>query len=979
MTTTGSYSPEPVVRGWSLRVTVAVVIVMAMLVVALVVGGAGWAGARTAMLDTASRTAQDVGTLTNERALRLLEPVQATLRQLSFDPMVTAHSHGERLKRLHVLTEELKANKLVAALYMGYPNGEFVLTRRLDLPEVRARFSAPVGADVVVQLQTLNPDQQLTGSYLFYDAAGSLIEKRQEPGYRFDPRTRPWFSTALQTTGPVLSRPYVFFSTQRVGVTLSQVAREGGAVIGIDVALDDLSELLGQLRMTPGSHLALVNEQHEVLAHPDMHRVLHAGPDGQFSFKHVADVNEPSLAQLDKANPEARQAIVMDVDGVSMLGVVLPFHAWPGHDIRLLMTAPVNELLGDLPAKRRKLLWIVVALVALLLPVGWLAGDRIGRGLNRLAHVARQVGRFDFSGAPLDTSFVKEVNELNGAVSGMSSTIQNFLALSQTMATEPHMEQMLDQVLHQLVLATRCQAAAIYLWDHTAQTLNRHAVDAPPSTAELGRAFPTHWSQGELGSSQFTAPVWGAGLVHTDIELRGRAGQLQGHLVLVYPADAEHNDPSFFDFANRLSGMLAVSIETRQLIAAQKNLLDSVIRLMADAIDAKSPYTGGHCERVPQLATMLVDRMSADTAGPYQSFSMTDDERYEFHLGAWLHDCGKVTSPEHVVDKATKLEAIYNRIHEVRMRFEVLWRDADLAHHQRLLAGEDALASQATLTQRQQQLQDDFAFVAQCNVGSEFMADAALARLQRVASERWLRHFDNRLGLATEEAGRLAANGPAPALPVAEPLLSDRPEHVVPWGDRKPAVEKNDPHNVHGFDMVLPANMQNMGELLNLGIRKGTLTDEDRFRINDHIVQTLVMLKALPWPAHLARVPEIAANHHEKMDGQGYPRKLPAAQLTVVDRVMALVDVFEALTAADRPYKTPKTLTESLRIMAFMCKDQHLDAELFRYFLHSGLWLTFAQNFMQASQRDDVDVAAIEKLLPAPPAGAQAPQDAVAG
>ena len=952
-----------------MRVTVASVVVMAMLVVALVVVALGWAGARTAMLDTASRTAQDVGTLTNERALRLLEPVQSTLRQLSFDPMVSAPEWRERLGRLHVLTEELKANKLVAALYVGYPNGEFILTRRMDLPEVRARFLPPDGAEVLVQLQTLGRDGQLVGSYVFYNAAGQEVQQRPEPGYRFDARTRPWFDVALKSKGPVLSPPYVFFSTQRVGVTLSQVAREGGAVVGIDVALDDLSELLGQLRMTPRSELALVNDQSQVLAHPDMHRVLHAGTDGQFSFKRVTDINEPALTQLEHVNPDPGKAILMDVGGEAVLGVVLPFHAWPEHDIRLLMTAPVDEVLGDLPAKRRRMLWTILALVALMLPVGWLAGGRIGRSLNRLAHVARQVGRFDFSAAPLGPSFVKEVNELNGAVSGMSSTIQQFLSLSQSMATEPHMEQMLDQVLHQLVLATRCQAAGIYLWDHTAQTLNLHAVDAQASAAHMSQVFPAHWPQGEPMSADVSSQFWGAGSAHLGIELRGRAGQLQGHLVLVHTADAEHKDPSFFDFARRLSGMLAVSIETRQLMEAQQKLLDAIIRLMADAIDAKSPYTGGHCERVPQLATMLVDRMSADTQGPYRDFSLSDDERYEFHLGAWLHDCGKVTSPEYIVDKATKLEVIYNRIHEVRTRFEVLWRDAEIAHLQRLAAGADAATSQATLAQQQQQLQSDFAFVAQCNVGGEFMADEALARLKALAAQTWQRHFDNRLGLATEEASRLAGAEPeAPVLPVVEPLLADRPEHVVPWGDRKPAVEKNDPRNIHGFDMVLPATQQNMGELYNLCIRRGTLTDEDRFKINDHIVQTYIMLKGLPWPQQLSRVPEIAATHHEKMDGKGYPRKLPAERLTVLDRVMALADVFEALTAADRPYKAPKTLTESLRIMAFMCKDQHLDTELFRYFLHSGLWRSFADGFMKPDQCDEVDVAAIERLLPASPA-----------
>ncbi|MES2531569.1 MAG: HD domain-containing phosphohydrolase, partial [Pseudomonadota bacterium] len=260
---------------------------------------------------------------------------------------------------------------------------------------------------------------------------------------------------------------------------------------------------------------------------------------------------------------------------------------------------------------------------------------------------------------------------------------------------------------------------------------------------------------------------------------------------------------------------------------------------------------------------------------------------------------------------------------------------------------------------------DDFAFVARCNIGGEFLADETVERLHRIGAQTWTRHFDDRLGLSAGELRqhRTGSEVGRP-LPAAERLLADRPDHVVTWGDNRPPVEKGDPRNRYGFDMTLPPVQQNMGELHNLSIRRGTLTDEDRFKINDHVVQTYVMLKNLPWPPHLALVPEIAATHHEKMDGGGYPRRLAADRLTVFDRVMTVADVFEALTAADRPYKAPKTLSESLRIMAVMCRDRHLDTELFRYFLKSDIWREFARQNMQLSQIDEVDLSAIEKLLP---------------
>ena len=954
------------VKTWPIKIFISGAVVLGMILVSLMIMALGWSVPRTALLATASRTAADAGDLINERARRLLEPAQSTLRQMSFDPIMDARALPDRLERLHVMTEVLAVNPLVAAIYIGYSDGQFMLVRPLDSEVMRERFNAPVRSTYVVQSRGAMADGDILGEYLFYDAMNVLVERRRMDDYTFDPRFRPWYNKASGSATPVLAEPYVFFTTKQAGLTLSQVNRSNIAVVGIDMVLDELSSSFNSMRITPRAEMALVNDQMQVLAYPDMSKVLFE-VDNRIDFKKVKEVGEPSLIALAEANPPFQEPRFFDVGGEELLGIVLPFNVWEQR-MRLMITVPVNDMLGDLIAKRRYLVMLVIGLVCLMLPMGWVLGGRIARSLDHLTDNAKRIGRFDFGGEPIKPTFVKEVNQLGDVMGGMSHTIQSFLQLSQVMAVEPEVDKMLSKVLHELVEATRCTGAAVYLWNKDAQRMDLAAVVGDDvGMFSQGLGYPDGQPR-PAGTRALTT-----GDMQLELELRGRTGQLQGMLALVHPAGSSHADPSFVEFARRLSGSLAVSIETRQLIEAQKNLLDGVIRLMADAIDAKSPYTGGHCERVPEIATMLIDHMSADSSGPYAPFNMTDDQRYEFYLGAWLHDCGKVTSPEHIVDKATKLEVIYNRIHEVRMRFEVLWRDAEIAHLKRLAAGGDAAESGAALAARQQQLQDDFAFVAQCNVGSELMAKDAAERLAHLAGQTWLRNFDNRLGLAAEEARRVAAAHPMDApLPVVEHLLSDKPEHVIPWTGRKPPVERTDPNNRFGFDMVLPEHQQNMGELHNLSIRSGTLTTEDRFKVNDHIVQTYIMLKSLPWPQQISRVPEIAATHHERMDGKGYPRKLPAEQLTLVDRVMALADIFEALTAADRPYKAPKTLTESLRIMAFMCKDQHIDTELFRYFLHSGLWKEFAGRYMNPSQVDTVDIAAIEKLLPNPNANANA-------
>jgi HD-GYP domain-containing protein (c-di-GMP phosphodiesterase class II)/CHASE2 domain-containing sensor protein len=411
-------------------------------------------------------------------------------------------------------------------------------------------------------------------------------------------------------------------------------------------------------------------------------------------------------------------------------------------------------------------------------------------------------------------------------------------------------------------------------------------------------------------------------------------------------------DPRIVGFVEALAAQAAVALDNQNLVEAQKQLMDSMIQILAGAIDTKSPYTGGHRARVPELAFLLAEQACTVREGPLADFGFRDEAEWrEFRIGAWLHDCGKVTTPEYVVDKATKLETIYNRIHEIRMRFEVLLRDREI---ERLTAvhvqGQDPAAAAALFAQRKEALLADFAFVAECNLGGEFMEPAKVERLQRLAQATWQRHFDDRLGLSHDERkrhDRLAAQ----ALPATEYLLSDKASHLF----ERPATRALDPS--HGFALSVPQYLYNHGELHNLSIGRGTLTEEERFKINEHIIQTIVMLEAMPLPPGLRRVPEYAGTHHETLRGTGYPRQLAAAQLSVPSRIMAIADIFEALTASDRPYKKAKTLSESIHILSGFKKEGHIDPTLFDLFLTSGVYRTYAQRFLQPAQIDEVDIA----------------------
>jgi len=393
-------------------------------------------------------------------------------------------------------------------------------------------------------------------------------------------------------------------------------------------------------------------------------------------------------------------------------------------------------------------------------------------------------------------------------------------------------------------------------------------------------------------------------------------------------------------------------MESRQLLKMQKNLLQSFIELIASAIDAKSPYTGGHCQRVPELTKMLA-AAACDSQDPrFETFSLSDDEWEELHIAAWLHDCGKVTTPEYVVDKSTKLETIYDRIHEIRMRFEVLKCDAEIDYWQQLSKGSDAQQLESELEAKLAQLDDDYAFVAKCNEGGEFMADEKIARLNEIAATTWRRTLSDRIGVSWEE-GLRKQRSPESELPTQEPLIADKEEHVI-YRNEDEVISDDNPWD---FKLDTPQHRYNRGELYNLSVARGTLANEERFKINDHMVQTIIMLNQLPFPKHLRNVPSIAGGHHETMIGTGYPKKLHREDMSLTARMMAIADIFEALTAADRPYKKAKTLSESIRIMSFMKKDQHIDPDLFELFLQSGVYLEYAKKFLAEAQIDEVDIA----------------------
>ena len=286
------------------------------------------------------------------------------------------------------------------------------------------------------------------------------------------------------------------------------------------------------------------------------------------------------------------------------------------------------------------------------------------------------------------------------------------------------------------------------------------------------------------------------------------------------------------------------------------------------------------------------------------------------------------------------------------MRFEVLKRDAEIDYWKQLSKGGNAQQLESELEAKLAQLDDDYAFVATCNEGGEFMAEEKIARLNEIAARTWRRTLSDRIGVSWEE-GLRKQRSPEAELPTQEALIADKEEHII-YRDESEVIPEENPWD---FKLDTPRHRYNRGELYNLSVARGTLANEERFKINDHMVQTIIMLNQLPFPKHLRNVPSIAGGHHETMIGTGYPKKLRREDMSLTARMMAIADIFEALTAADRPYKKAKTLSESIRIMNFMKKDQHIDPDLFELFLQSGVYLEYARKFLAEAQIDEVDIA----------------------
>ena len=967
-------------RQFPLHVHISAMFTFLLLMLGLVLGVFNYLQTTHIILDSSKKLFGYIEQDVQHDLLNAYQPIRHALNLLILNPDAMTDRVELRMGLLQPFVQTLEDNHTLSALFLGDDNGNFFLVRPLRNQAIRLQLHAPPQANYEVwSIKRSEPNGTVESKKIYLDEHLTKLEERNIPGETYDPRTRKWFIPVHADNNQATTSPYLFFSTREVGTTLARRSATN-TVMGADVTLSQLSSTLASHQTTPGTQIVLFDGDGRAIAYPDFNKLLTAQDPAK--LPKVSELS-PALSYLIEQSATTEHRLN---DG-NRQWITSQFKVDDGgsNGLQLAMMVPEDELLAD----AYKLRWqgAMMTLIALFLcvPMGWVTSRLLVKPLQALVREADAIRRFDFNYAPRKQSPVLEIDQLEASMGRMRETLASFFEITSSLSAHTRFEPLLQSVLFETLKIAQAQAGLIYLakndstqlelkglimngqpQDLTTQPQSVLDPDDSQSPEWLRALFEGHDSVAraltfeQAGDLQPLMHELDSQSIHLiGIRLHNRHGETVGILVLVLNNsgsldDQDHLRADRIAFIQAVSGTAAVAIESQRLQARQKQLLDALIQLLAGAIDAKSPYTASHCQRVPTLTLMLAQAAAASQQPPFEQYNPSDEQWEALRIAAWLHDCGKVTTPEYVVDKATKLETLYDRIHEIRTRFEVLKRDAWIDYWQaRALGGNDQQLTEQRDTCLSA-LDDDFAFVAQCNVGGEAMMEADLERLNAISRRTWSRTLDDRLGVSWEEHKRQSTREEH-ALPVTERLLADKPEHLF----IRPEADVIAAQNPWGFKLDIPQYKFNRGELYNLSIRRGTLTNEERYIINNHIVQTILMLSSLPLPSYLSNIAEIAGGHHEKMDGSGYPKRLKREEMSLESRMMAIADIFEALTASDRPYKRSKTLSEALSIMATMCRDAHIDPQLFALFMHEQVFMQYARQFLGPEQIDSVDIDAL--------------------
>ncbi|MEZ6196688.1 MAG: HD domain-containing phosphohydrolase [Planctomycetota bacterium] len=663
---------------------------------------------------------------------------------------------------------------------------------------------------------------------------------------------------------------------------------------------------------------------------PDGRRLAYDGEEGELP---------PERSDLEAAGVfgKARASFTWSADGDERLGEYWEVFMAPELGTNLIAVAHESRtaVLAPIAAFRRDLLHVVALTILGVLFASLLRVKRITAPVRSLVEATERVAQEDYTtrvAADTDDEFGQPGRAFNAMTAGLGRRAEviarvNEFGSSLGEVTEP--DQLVQRLARTAGLLVRADGILILVADHAGESLELANLRVRSAGIRQVRSekrvriedLPA-FEAGQEGAGERALDAW----LHATVAgfapdrkyqpqhvaafpLRNVDDETIGLLAFLDPEDADGRIVAFDAETRRtarsLASQAAVALANMRLRHEFKALFDAMIEVLAVAVDEKSPYTGGHCRRVPDLAMRIFDAVESARTGPFGGVRFDAAERYEMQVASLLHDCGKVVTPVHVVDKATKLETIFDRIAMIDQRFEIVARDREIAALRERCAAEgvDLEEAESRIDAAVARLREDREFVRGTNKGGESLDDASIARIETLATELAWRDVD---------------------------------------GAERPFLDED--------------------ERKNLSIRRGTLTAEEREVINYHMTATIRMLDQLPFPKRMRNVCHIAGAHHERMDGRGFPLGLTGDQIMLQGRMLAIADVFEALTANDRPYKPGMPLSQTLAIMSRMTRDAHLDPQLFDLFLESRTWEEYARETLRPEQCDEVDIDSLRSV-----------------
>ncbi|MFV1993418.1 MAG: HD domain-containing phosphohydrolase, partial [Acidiferrobacterales bacterium] len=801
-------------------------------------------------------------------------PIKGGLRQIRLSPVTRAKTFQKRVAFLPDFLAVLESNPSVFITSIAYENGDYFAVTDTSSDYVKQHYSVPEDSEfMVLYFKKIKSEPGFKSGKLysvFYDKNLNELSRSAGKDTQFDPRTRPWYQQA--TDQPRATKPYIFYDTDIVGLTAAIKTGQPGVIIAFALTLETLSNTIAKYQVTPSSEVVLINAEGQTFAYKDQRKIFiknNSATPGKNNLQlaNLTQLGSGVLKHISKGIEAKEQNFNFEYNGQQWIGSARIVAKPGGTDLFALILTPVDELLLDAAAIRWQLILTAIIVLLIFIPVIWLTAKKISNPMNTLAKEAKAISHFDFKEKPRQHSYIKEVNKLASAMEMMKTTINKFINLINSLAGEQDLDALIKSIATETMLISQSDGVLVYLMDDKDDTLKADFLSDKKSQSVTTESMPklTLAEATELlpqkdkhksrviklnkKSRNKLSPL--LDVLSQDVltciilPLQNRNNEIIGLLCLVYEQYETKHQVSNIEFVEALSGFAAVTLESRQLFNMQEALLDSFIKLIAGAIDAKSPYTGGHCQRVPEITMMLAKAACDSTDDKFREFQLDTKQWQELGIACWLHDCGKVTTPEFVVDKATKLETIYDRIHEVRTRFEVLKRDAEINCWQKIAEGGDKDMLLAELKRETKIIDDDFLFVAECNIGGEFMDDKKIERLNKISQRTWMRTLDDTAGVSWEELDRKENNDTS--LPVAEKILANKAEHLI----KRHENDKMPQDNPWGFDVDTPEYKYNRGELYNLSVQRGTLSEEERYMINSHMIQTIVMLNNLPYPKHL--------------------------------------------------------------------------------------------------------------------------------